>query len=108
MLLSLTCRQLDPRQFLYILHLPLRLIRLVTDPIVDTALLLMSRLLLPSLLPVTNIALNISFRATSFVIGQKLTSRLASLIANIVSIFEASNVEPRLMAVCSTSGPLVF
>ncbi|OSX64112.1 hypothetical protein POSPLADRAFT_1138372, partial [Postia placenta MAD-698-R-SB12] len=92
---------LDPRQFLYILHLPLRLIRLVTDPIVDTALLLMSRLLLPSLLSVTNIALNISFRATSFVIGQKLTSRLASLIANIVSIFEASNVEPRFMAVCN-------
>lgn len=97
---------LDPRQFLYILHLPLRLIRLVTDPIVDTALLLMSRLLLPSLLPVTNIALNISFRATSFVIGQKLTSRLASLIANIY--FWATGLLDGLLsqvALSSTSKP---
>ncbi|KZT70808.1 hypothetical protein DAEQUDRAFT_708092 [Daedalea quercina L-15889] len=38
---------LDPPRFLYILHLPLRVIRLVTDPIVDGVAILFTRLFLP-------------------------------------------------------------
>ncbi|OCH96342.1 hypothetical protein OBBRIDRAFT_816012 [Obba rivulosa] len=35
---------LDPKRFLQIVHLPLRLIRLVTDPVVDFAMMLISQL----------------------------------------------------------------
>ncbi|KAH9933406.1 uncharacterized protein B0H18DRAFT_1196777 [Fomitopsis serialis] len=41
---------LDPPRLLYILHLPLRVIRLVTDPIVDGVALLFTRLVVPPIL----------------------------------------------------------
>ncbi|CCM02594.1 uncharacterized protein FIBRA_04697 [Fibroporia radiculosa] len=38
---------LDPKRFLQILHLPLRMIRLITDPIVDSVALVINQYLLP-------------------------------------------------------------
>ncbi|KAH9840035.1 uncharacterized protein C8Q71DRAFT_474546 [Rhodofomes roseus] len=41
---------LDPPRLLYILHLPLRVIRFVTDPIVDVVALLFTKLVVPPIL----------------------------------------------------------
>ncbi|KAH9066911.1 hypothetical protein EDB87DRAFT_1721418 [Lactarius vividus] len=42
-------RKLDPRRALQVLHWPIRVIRIVTDPVVDTIFFLMSVLVLPSI-----------------------------------------------------------
>ena len=46
---DLTFQQLDPRRALQVLHWPIRVIRVVTDPVVDSILLVVSYLILPSI-----------------------------------------------------------
>ncbi len=44
--------QLDPRRFLQILHLPIRAIRLLTDPVVDTVVYVITEIIFPQYLMV--------------------------------------------------------
>jgi len=51
--------QLDPRRFLQVLHLPIRAMRLVTDPIVDMIAYVTFRLIVPRLLHVFKAVLRV-------------------------------------------------
>ncbi len=75
-----------------LLHLPLRMIRLVTDPVVDTVLLLISRLVVPSASRIGEVALKSSLRGVANVVGQDRTDKLTELSTFAVSlIMEACN-----------------
>ncbi|PIL24929.1 hypothetical protein GSI_12816 [Ganoderma sinense ZZ0214-1] len=70
---------LNPRRAVQLVHLPLRLIRLVTDPIVDSVLLLISKLLLPSLAHFGQAALCSGLRIIASALGQDRADKLAEL-----------------------------
>ena len=77
--------QLDPRRFLQVLHLPIRGMRLITDPIVDSVVYIISRLLLPRLLQAV-LRLFIFFATTSArsLLGSNTTSGIADFSARVV------------------------
>lgn len=66
-------------------HLPLRLIRLVTDPIVDSVLLLISKLLVPPLLQFGQAALTSGLRIIAGALGQDRADKVAELSTGAVS-----------------------
>ncbi|KAH9849834.1 hypothetical protein C2E23DRAFT_837455 [Lenzites betulinus] len=69
---------LNPRRALQILHFPLRAIRLVTDPIVDTFMLVASRLLVAPLIVFAHVAANAAFGALSSLAGPDRAEKLAN------------------------------
>lgn len=78
--------QLDPRRFMQILHLPLRLIRLVTDPVVDTLIMLITQGLLP---PIGRAACKTSSFFVNIVgvmVGHGRTTKLVHFSKRLVSI----------------------
>ncbi|KAH9924822.1 hypothetical protein B0H21DRAFT_764612 [Amylocystis lapponica] len=68
---------LDPRRIMQILHLPLRAIRIVTDPVVDSVIMLITRALLPSLAHTAWIASGVSIHALGSVIGHGMARSVA-------------------------------
>lgn len=70
-----------------ILHLPLRAIRIVTDPIVDTVLLVVSRLLVTPLAVLTQLALTWALGVLSSFAGPERAEKLADVVTTVVSIF---------------------
>ena len=77
--------QLNPRRAMQLLHLPLRLIRLVTDPVVDSVLLLISKLLMPPLAHFVQVALCSGLRLLASALGQDRADKLADLSTDAVS-----------------------
>ncbi|KAH9893215.1 hypothetical protein C8Q73DRAFT_746014 [Cubamyces lactineus] len=69
---------LNPRRAMQILHLPLRLIRLVTDPVVDTVVLVLSRLAVPPLVALSQFVLASCFSAVSSLAGPERAEKVAS------------------------------
>ncbi|KAI0831910.1 hypothetical protein BC628DRAFT_1350502 [Trametes gibbosa] len=70
---------LNPRRALQIIHFPLRAIRLVTDPIVDTVLLVVSRLLVAPLAVFAHLAANAAFSALASFVGPAQAEKLANV-----------------------------
>ncbi|PCH44456.1 hypothetical protein WOLCODRAFT_90853 [Wolfiporia cocos MD-104 SS10] len=70
---------LDPPRLLQILHLPLRIIRLVTDPVVDGVAWLVTRLLLPTVLQIANVVLNAMLKASTIVVGTANAAKAAAI-----------------------------
>ncbi|KAI0029551.1 hypothetical protein K488DRAFT_56109 [Vararia minispora EC-137] len=73
---------LDPMRALYLLHLPVRLMRVVTDPIVDSVLFLLNRVLMPIVWRVLLLA-QVSFvwmaaSATEQLFGAATTQKFAA------------------------------
>ena len=81
----LTAIQLDPRRLLYILHFPIRVIRIITDPIVDAFMFMLTRLAVPPLLRFCQAGLELSFRVLCTLIGYEGATRGAQLTTNLVS-----------------------
>ena len=69
-----------------LVHLPLRLIRLVTDPIVDSVLLLLSKLVLPPLAQLCQTALQSGLKGLARAIGQDRADKLADFSTVAVSL----------------------
>ena len=61
--------QLDPHRTLQLLHLPIRAIRIVTDPVVDFAVYLIVELLLPSAFQILSNLAHLAFSIGLFVVG---------------------------------------
>ncbi|KAJ8496047.1 hypothetical protein ONZ51_g1365 [Trametes cubensis] len=74
---------LNPRRAMQILHLPLRLIRLVTDPVVDTVLLVLSRLVVPPLVTLGQLVLASCFNAVSSFAGPERAEKVAGVAAAV-------------------------
>ena len=88
--------QLDPRRFLQVLHLPIRGMRVITDPIVDSVVYLFVRLLFPRLANVVQgvFRLFILFVAKSArgLLGSSTTSGISDFSAKIVCEISHSTV----------------
>ncbi|KAJ3557499.1 hypothetical protein NM688_g1443 [Phlebia brevispora] len=80
---SLALLSLDPRRLLYILHFPIRAIRLVTDPIVDTIMFLFMRLAVPPVIRLAKFALSWLYRMMFAVLGEAATTRGVRLTTNL-------------------------
>jgi E3 ubiquitin-protein ligase MARCH6 len=61
---------LDPQRLLQILHLPIKAMRIVTDPVVDTVVFLLVQFVLPRLLGLVQRILNFGFLAGLYIIGK--------------------------------------
>lgn len=72
-----------------ILHLPLRAIRIVTDPIVDTVLLVVSRLLVTPLAVLTRLALTWALGVLSSFAGPDRAGKLADVVTTVVCTFRS-------------------
>ncbi|KAI0642432.1 hypothetical protein C8Q79DRAFT_917921 [Trametes meyenii] len=83
---------LNPRRAMQILHLPLRVIRVVTDPVVDTALLAFSRLLLPPLEGFSRLVVALVFSAVSSLAGPDRSEQLEGAANSIVRSKAATQI----------------
>ncbi|OSD05343.1 hypothetical protein PYCCODRAFT_1405960 [Trametes coccinea BRFM310] len=70
---------LNPRRAMQILHLPLRIIRLVTDPVVDTVLLVFTRLLVPPLVNLAQLVIASCFNGVTSLAGADRAEKLATI-----------------------------
>ncbi|KAH7910305.1 hypothetical protein BJ138DRAFT_1009132 [Hygrophoropsis aurantiaca] len=59
---------LDPPRFLHILHLPIRAMRIITDPIVDLVTFLVNRFVLPGVLLFCGIIGRMVMRSSAFIV----------------------------------------
>lgn len=89
--------KLDPRRLLYILHLPIRLIRIVTDPIVDSCMFLLTRVVVPPMLNLIQVSFVMVTRMLASLIGQEGSTRGVLLTTNLVRSlpchFEVSRID---------------
>lgn len=72
---SLALLSLDPKRLLYIIHFPIRAIRIVTDPVVDSFMFVLSRLLAPLVWRAITPCLAFAKDTVSRVIGQQATNK---------------------------------
>ena len=77
--------QLDPRRFLYILHLPIRTIRIITDPVVDSIMFVLMRLAVPPLVSFGQSLSSILFQMLQAMVGHQGAMRGVKLTTNLVS-----------------------
>lgn len=66
---SLALLSLDPKRLLYVLHFPIRAIRIITDPVVDSFMFFLLRVISPLLWRAVQPFLGASMRALSGVLG---------------------------------------
>ena len=80
--------QLDPRRFLQVLHLPIRGMRVITDPIVDSVVYLIVRLLFPRLANMVQGVLRLFMffiaKSARGLLGSSTTSDISDFSARIV------------------------
>ena len=68
-----------------LLNLPLRLIRFITDPLVDTALLVGQHAVMPLLTKLSHVAMESSLRGIASVAGKDYADQFANITATAVS-----------------------
>ena len=82
--------QLDPRRFLQVLHLPIRGMRVITDPIVDSVVYLIVRLLFPRLANmvqgVWRLLMLFTAKSARGLLGSSTTSDISDFSARIVCV----------------------
>lgn len=76
--------KLDPRRALRVLHWPIRVIRIVTDPVVDTIFFLMSVLVLPSITRLLGGSLNTVQWVLSGIVPGNTFEKSAHLVITMV------------------------
>jgi E3 ubiquitin-protein ligase MARCH6 len=83
---DLTFQQLDPRRALQVLHWPIRVIRVVTDPVVDSIFLVISYLIFPSIVRMFDGFLTAGFWALSAVVPGDVLEKSARFVDTSVSL----------------------
>jgi hypothetical protein len=83
---DLTFQQLDPRRALQVLHWPIRVIRVVTDPVVDSIFLVISYFILPSIVRMLDGFFTAAFWALSTVIPGEVLEKSARFVDTSVSL----------------------
>jgi hypothetical protein len=83
---DLTFQQLDPRRALQVLHWPIRVIRVVTDPVVDSIFLVISYLILPSFVRMLDGFFTAAFWALSVVVPGDILEKSARFVDTSVSL----------------------
>ncbi|EKM50520.1 uncharacterized protein PHACADRAFT_263859 [Phanerochaete carnosa HHB-10118-sp] len=72
---SLALLSLDPKRLLYIIHFPIRAIRIITDPVVDSFMFVLSRLMAPLLWRAVGPCLSFIKDFMSNILGQQTTDK---------------------------------
>ncbi|KAJ7777220.1 hypothetical protein B0H16DRAFT_1301759 [Mycena metata] len=87
---------LDPHRFLQILHLPIRAMRIVTDPVVDSVVYIIAALLLPFVGRLLYRVANLLFLGVLFLIsmvfGKHKADKTFEMTSSVVSIYFSSTV----------------
>ena len=83
---NLTFQQLDPRRALQVLHWPIRVIRVVTDPVVDSIFLVISYFILPSIVRMLDGFVTAAFWILSAVIPGDVLEKSARFVGTSVSL----------------------
>ncbi|KAN0115652.1 hypothetical protein V8E52_006771 [Russula decolorans] len=91
---------LDPRRALQVLHWPIRVIRVVTDPVVDSILLVISYLILPSIVRMLDGFFTAAFWALSVVVPGDILKKSARFRESIVN-FSWNTVNSYIVSVAS-------
>ncbi|KAI0788709.1 hypothetical protein C8Q75DRAFT_879244 [Abortiporus biennis] len=76
---SVALLSLDPRRFLQVIHWPIRVIRFVTDPLVDLVLYIISKTMLPLFIRALQAVGNSLLRLVALAFGQDLTIKGVNL-----------------------------
>ncbi|KAF8159833.1 hypothetical protein B0H34DRAFT_704960 [Crassisporium funariophilum] len=74
---------LDPQRFLHVMHLPIRAMRIVTDPIVDFVAYILVKLLLPRITHIVQSVLRLCIFFVSNFVGKLLGSTLTGGISKL-------------------------
>ena len=77
--------QLNPHRFLQILHLPIRAMRIVTDPVVDSVAFLIKRFVLPPAFKALHLLLNLFAWFVTLIISTVAGQRSADTVSQKVS-----------------------
>ncbi|KAJ7708893.1 hypothetical protein B0H17DRAFT_1174191 [Mycena rosella] len=102
---------LDPHRFIQIIHLPIRAMRVVTDPIVDSVMYIVAALLLPLVARVLYRITNVVFLGVLFLIsivfGQHRAERTFELTSSVYFRVHKLSDKPleQLLAWTSSSSP---
>ncbi|OJT03305.1 ERAD-associated E3 ubiquitin-protein ligase doa10 [Trametes pubescens] len=94
---------LNPRRAMQILHLPLRAIRIVTDPIVDTVLLVVSRLLVAPLAVLTQLAMTRALGVLASFAGPERAEKFVDVVITVYS--RVMDVATKVMDSAAISTP---
>jgi E3 ubiquitin-protein ligase MARCH6 len=82
------CAQLDPRRFLQILHFPIKAMRIITDPVVDSVVFLIMHFIFPPMLRAVNMIANLTFRSAMYLtakaFGQHTADKSSELSTEMV------------------------
>lgn len=81
-----TFQQLDPRRALQVLHWPIRVIRVVTDPVVDSIFVVISYLILPNIVRMLDGFFTAAFWALSAVVPGDTLEKSARIVDTLVSL----------------------
>jgi len=76
---TLALLALNPRRSVQLLHLPLRAIRFVTDPIVDLVLYLIARTVVPPLIRLGESAAKVGFSTLTALLGESTTTKVLDI-----------------------------
>lgn len=83
-----TLIQLDPRRFLQVLHLPIRGMRFITDPIVDSVVYVIVKFLFPRLANLVQVVLRLFIlfitKSARGLLGSSTTSDISEFSTRIV------------------------
>ncbi|GJE91239.1 hypothetical protein PsYK624_073880 [Phanerochaete sordida] len=82
---SLALLSLDPKRLLYIIHFPIRAIRIITDPVVDSFMFVLSRLLAPILWRAVSPSLLYVKDSISSIIGQQTTDKGIEMLSSLTN-----------------------
>jgi E3 ubiquitin-protein ligase MARCH6 len=83
---NLTFQQLDPRRALQVLHWPIRVIRVVTDPVVDSIFLVIGYLILPSIVRMLDGSFTAGFWALSTFVPGDVLEKSARFVGTSVRL----------------------
>jgi len=79
---------LDPQRFLQILHLPIKAMRIVTDPVVDSVVFIIMEFVLPPFLRLARRLVDIVFLSGLFIVstifGQNKADKVFEFSASVV------------------------
>lgn len=90
--------KLNPPRLLQIIHLPIKAMRLVTDPLVDFAVFLFHRFVVPPLLDVVKGSVNLSLLFVQTMLGKEMANRVSEASNTLVSLFCLFSLAHRLTA----------
>lgn len=92
-MIVLTSSQLDPKRALHLAHWPIRMMRLITDPITDSVIYVLNKLFFPVLLKVLRsmlyIVVRYAIQVSNRIAGPEPVEKVMEYVGEVVSPFSS-------------------